>query len=131
MHLTNKSMLHFKVVIKGRTKGDQVGGSGFQILVVSVTKGPNINMGIWIIQLKESTERLRTTGGRLFKRRYVVPKLFEFEDNFLSFLEQVQLTGVTPNEVNAREEYRIKRSLQRGFTAHALNMDIEKSTSMQ
>lgn len=77
-HLADKVDPHYKLHIKGRTKGDQVGRSGFQLPVISISTGTKINNGIWVICLKEEKINLCITGGRLLQRKFMVPKLVEY-----------------------------------------------------
>ena len=49
-HLDEKDAF-YRLVIKGRTKGSQVGGSGFMLPVVDVTEKTEISNGVWMRRL--------------------------------------------------------------------------------
>jgi hypothetical protein len=64
--------------------------------------------------------------GRLFERKLKPTRMCEFEDDFFTVLERVQATtDIIEPGVDLREEAGIKRTLRRGLTSHALNMDID------
>ena len=49
----------------------------------------------------------------------------EFEHDFFTLLERVQTsTNLINKEMDVRESYGIIRSLRRGFTCHAKNMEV-------
>jgi hypothetical protein len=65
------------------------------------------------------------TGGRSFQRVLTPSKLFEFEHDFFTLIERVQsLTELIDKNLDVREACGIPRSLRRGFTSHAKNMEL-------
>ena len=126
VNLKDINVPYYKLVIQGRTKGSQAGGSKFAIPIAGVTEGSNINTGIWIKRLHEVKAELGIKGGRLFSRKCKVPKLSEFEEDFFLILEKVQELGYIAKSVDVREEYGIARSTRRGVTTHALNVGVEE-----
>eukprot|EP00978_Attheya_sp_CCMP212_P030031 scaffold108978_cov37-Attheya_sp.AAC.1 len=58
-------------------------------------------------------------------RRLNPPKLYEFENDFMTVLEKVQATTrFIGAEVDVRNDYGILRTLRRGVTSHARNMGV-------
>ena len=54
-------------------------------------------------------------------------RLMEFQDDFFRYIERVQAnTELIQDEVDVREDYGIMRTLRRGVTEHARNMDVPK-----
>ena len=64
--------------------------------------------------------------GRLFHCKLNPPKLCEFEDDFLTLLENVQTnTNLINKELDIREVAGIHRTIWRGLTNHVINMGID------
>jgi hypothetical protein len=73
----------------------------------------------------ESKKTAGVCGGRLFTRKLLPEKLFEFENDFFVLLEWVQaLTTLIAKDMDVRDAYGIMRLLRRGLTSHAKNMSI-------
>jgi hypothetical protein len=66
-------------------------------------------------------------GGMLFaKSSTTVPKLCHYGEDFFGVLEDLQSTraDLICSNVDVREQYGILRSLRRGVTGHATNMEV-------
>jgi hypothetical protein len=115
---------HFAIVLAGPTKGNRLSGKKFAIPCVAVTKGNNLQPGVCAMRYC----RLFKTSGK--KGGYLVPDpLSHYEDMFYSRLEDTQAKRkdlIRPS-VDVQEDYGIHRSLRRGVTSHALNMDINRA----
>ena len=72
----------FKVVINGRTKGNQLSGSKFAFPCANITQGNHLNPGIWIQRLVAIRSNESDKTGRLFHRRLIPTRLSEFENDF-------------------------------------------------
>ena len=117
---------HFKFVVSGRTKGNQMSSHKFAIPCVVETEGTNLKPGMWVERLVVTLREMGMRGGRLFSRRLVPGKLLEFEEDFLKILERIQATtDLIPNDMDVRDAFGISRSTRRGVTAHARNMDVK------
>ena len=119
----------FKLVISGATKGNRLSGAKFELPLVGITQGTGLQPGKWVSRLcylhKQEKEGKRT---RLFSRVLSPSKLIEFQDDFFSYLEQVQNeTNFIDSEVTVRDDFGILRSTRRGVTAHAQNMGIPEN----
>ena len=118
---------YFKVVISGRTKGNQLSGSKFSFPCVNITKGTGLNPGTWIRRLIEIRNREDDTGGRLFFRGKSPAKVYQYQTDFFDMLYKVQnVSDFIKNDVDIGECYGILRSSRRGATAHARNVKIER-----
>jgi hypothetical protein len=125
VHLNEKIDPHFKFNILGRTKGNQMSGAEFKVPCVPITEGTGLQPGKWVQRLVLTLRDMGTTRGRLFQRALKPSKLMEFENDFYTILEKVQSsTNLIGEEVCIRDEYGILRSLRRGVTAHAKNMEV-------
>jgi hypothetical protein len=124
-HLEDEVNPHFKFILLGRTKGNQLSGAKFGVPCVPVTKGTNIRPGRWVKRLVETLHGMGRRSGRLFRRNLVTAKLHEFEDAFFTVLEKVQATtNLIDADMDVQETYGIGRSERREVTAHARNMDV-------
>jgi hypothetical protein len=124
-HLDDPSDPHFRLVVSGVTKGNQLQGAKFAIPIVGVTEGTNLQPGLWMRRLKSVLEETGAKHSRLFTRRLNPPKLYEFENDFMTVLEKVQATTrFIGSEVDVRDDYGILRTLRRGVTSHARNMGV-------
>jgi hypothetical protein len=124
-NLNDPNEPHFVFVISGRTKGNQLSGAKFGIPCVGTTKGTDLRPGRWVKRLVGLKQAVGTRGGRLFTRKLVPAKLYEFENDFFVLLERVQAhTPHIDNEMDVRDAYGIMRSSQRGLTSHSKNMGI-------
>jgi hypothetical protein len=67
------------------------------------------------------------SSGYLFVIDLREPSLKEFHDMFYEALEEVQALrpDIIAGDVDVRDSYGIKRSLRRGATSHARNMDVK------
>jgi len=116
---------HFKVVISGRTKGNQLSGSKFSFPVVNNTSGTGLNPGTWIRRLIDIREEEGSSGGRLFYRGTTPAKVHQYETDFFDILFKVQNSSTyISDSVDVAEVYGILRSLRRGATAHARNVKV-------
>jgi hypothetical protein len=124
-HLDDRVDPHFKFILLGRTKGNQLSGAKFGVPCVPVTAGTNLRPGRWVKRLVDTIHASGRRSGRLFSRRLATPKMHEFEDDFFTVLEKVQATtNWIDDDVDIRDVYGISRSERRGVTAHARNMDV-------
>jgi hypothetical protein len=115
---------HFASVLAGPTKGNRLSGEKFAIPCVSVTKGSNLQPGVWAMRYCRMLKLSGQKGGYLFP-----DPLNHYEDMFYSMLEDVQAKrkDLIKPKVDVREDFGIHRSLRRGVTSHALNMDIDRA----
>jgi hypothetical protein len=118
---------HFDLVISGAVKGHQTSGTKFAVPLVALTGQNGIPAGRWAQRFCNLEHMMGKRNGRLFTMNLANGKLFEFEDLFYGILEDVQALrpDLISEEVNVREEFGILRSLRRGVTSHALNMQID------
>ena len=116
---------HFKLVLSGRTKGNQVSGSKFSFPCVNVTSGTGLNPGVWIRRLVTIRNEEKDTVGRLFFRGTSPSRLNQYETDFFEVLYNVQATtDKISSQVEVADCFGILRSLRRGATAHARNMKV-------
>ena len=115
---------HFSNVIAGPTKGNRLSGSKFAIPCVATTQGNGLQPGLWAMRYCRMLKKAGQKGGYLFP-----DPLSHYEDMFLSMLEDVQAKrkDLIKPSVDVREDFGIHRSLRRGVTSHALNMDIDRT----
>jgi hypothetical protein len=115
---------HFSSVLAGPTKGNRLSGEKFAIPCVSVTKGSGLQPGVWAMRYCRLLKASGQEGGYLFP-----DPLGHYEDMFYSMLEDVQAKrkDLIKPTVDVREDFGIHRSLRRGVTSHALNMDINRA----
>ena len=115
---------HFVVSISSPVKNSRVTGGRISI-PIAANCPPNLRAGFWMTRYLQCDQR---TTGPLFKMRFQVPKLVEFEDVFFSPLEKVRIDfpELIPETISTREDFGILRSLRRGSNAHALNCGIDK-----
>ena len=115
---------HFESVIAGPTKGNRLSGSKFAIPCVAETKGSGLQPGVWAMRYCRLLKSSGQKGGYLFP-----DPLSHYEDMFYCMLEDVQARrkDLIKPKVDIREDYGIHRSLRRGVTSHAINMDIGKA----
>ena len=111
--------------LKGRTKTLQLAGSGFEMPIIATTGVSKLKPGRWIQRLIQEIHREDRRSGRLFQRRMRVPKLIEFEEDFMDVLVSVQLNSdLIDQDLDLRKEAGILRTLRRGPTSHATNLQI-------
>jgi hypothetical protein len=124
-HLSDEVNPHFKFVLLGRTKGNQLSGAKFGVPCVPITEGTNLRPGRWVKRLVEVLHTSGRRSGRLFSRRLATAKMHEFEDDFYTVLEKVQATtNLIETSVVVRDIYGLGRLERRGVTAHARNMEV-------
>lgn len=117
---------HFELRVRGRTKSSRLANSVFSMPCVAVTSHTKLKPGRWIRRLVEVVHQSGRTSGRLFERRFEVPRLVEFEDDFFGFLELVQKeTNLIDKNLDLRKEAGILRTLRRGVTSHATNCQVD------
>ncbi len=80
---------HFKLVLSGRTKGNQVLGSKFSFPCVNITSGTGLNPGVWIRRLVTIRNEEEDTVGRLFFRGTSPSRLNQYETAFFEVLYKV------------------------------------------
>ncbi|KAG7368517.1 hypothetical protein IV203_031260 [Nitzschia inconspicua] len=116
---------HFCLRILGRTKGNQLSGANFDLPCVATTAGTNLRPGRWIERLVKTIHDEGRYTGRLFQRKLLPSRLFEFEDDFFTLLERVQATtDLIREDLDLRDEAGISRTIRRGATDHAVNMGV-------
>jgi hypothetical protein len=116
---------HFKLVVTGRTKGNQVSGSKFAIPCVTRTEGTGLEPGKWIERLIAVLTQMGIKDGPLFRRNLRPTRLVEYQDDFFRVIEAVQATtGLIGEEICVRDDYGTERTLRRSATAHAKNMGL-------
>ena len=94
---------------------------------MATTEEANLHPGLWVERLCDVMTARGETGGRLFRRRLVPSRLFEFEHDFYKLLREVQST--TPHidkSIDVESSFGILRSARRGMTAHARNQGVSK-----
>ena len=128
-HLTPTGELpgYFCVTINGSTKGNRLAGSTIAIPCAALTSKSQIPAGAWVSRLASGLEEADETPGFLFGLpSNPTPRLVDYEDYFFQPLEAVQ--EVRPDlidpSVDIRDDYGIWRSLRRGVTAHAINVEV-------
>ena len=118
---------HFELVVSGSTKDNRLAGAKFAIPCMAVTSGSGLTPGIWAIRCCNMQRLAGHRNGRLFTMNQPNGKLCEFEQAFYTVLEEVQ--GRRPDlispQVEVRDDYGILRSLRRGVTSHAINMQVD------
>lgn len=112
---------HFLVRIKGRTKGTLIAGRGFEIPCIAVTGVSGLRPGRWIQRLVEAIHGEGRRNGKLFQRHLAVPRLLEFE------IRVQDCTNLINPEIDLREKAGILRTLRRGLTSHAINMQVPET----
>jgi hypothetical protein len=111
----------------GRTKGNQLSGAKFSVPCVNRTQGTGLKPGKWIERLVMLMEASGITTGTLFQRRLDPPRMFEMEDKFMLVLEEVQATTeAIGDELDVRDMFGMERSLRRGVSVHARNMEVDE-----
>ena len=116
---------YFELRIRGRTKSVQMSGSNFGLPCVAVTGHSKLQPGRWIKRLVQTIHAQGRRTGRLFERKLRIPRLVEFEDDWFSILEHVQQkTELIEERVDLRDAAGILRSLRRGVTSHAKNVNV-------
>jgi hypothetical protein len=124
-HLDDEVNAHFKFIVLGRSKGNQLSGAKFGVPCVPVTEGTHLRTERWVKCLTKTLRGLGRRSGRVFSRKLATPKLHEFEDDWFTVLEKVQATTAhIDDSLDIRKAFGISRSQRRGVTAHARNMDI-------
>jgi hypothetical protein len=115
------------LVVTGRSKGNQLSGAKFSVPCVKYTEGTNLRPGIWIERLVKEMRASGIRSGRLFQRRLDPPRMSEWENDFMAILELIQsTTEFIDNEIDVRDKYGLGRSIRRGATAHARNMEVDE-----
>lgn len=118
---------YFKIVLSGRTKGNQISGSKFSFPCVNVTSGSGLNPGVWIRRLINIRSIETDDSGRIFYRGIIPAKLSQYEADFYDVLYKVQARSeAIDNQVEIPETFGIMRSSRRGATAHARNRKVGK-----
>ncbi len=124
-HLGDLVNPHFKFVLLGRTKANQLSGAKFGVPCVPITSGTNLRPGRWVKRLVETLHTKGHRSGRLFSQKLVTAKMHEFEDDFFTVLEKVQATtSFIDADVDVQESFGIGWSSRRGVTAHARNIEV-------
>jgi hypothetical protein len=125
VHMDDVKNTHFRFVVSGRTKANQLSGAKFGVPCAPVTEGTHLRPGRWVKRLVDVIQGSGRVGGRLFSRKLVKTKLMEFENDFFTILEKVQATtDLILNDFVVRDECGIARTLRRSVTAHARNMGM-------
>jgi hypothetical protein len=122
-HMTDAKNAHFVFVVTGRNKSNQKAGARFGVPCTPITEDTHLRPGRWVKRLVEVIHGTGRRGGRLFAQKLAQSKLMEFENDFFTILEKVQLiTDLFPDDFVIRDECGIARSLRRSLTAYARNM---------
>jgi hypothetical protein len=117
---------HFCFCILGRTKGNQLSGTKFEMPCVAITLGTNIRPGRWVKQLVTTIYSEGRRSRRLFQRKLSPSQICELEDDFFSLLERVQSnTDLIEEKMELQEEAGTPRIIRRGATDHAINMQVD------
>ena len=120
---------HFEFVVAGRTKNNKLSGAKFRVPVAAETAGTGLKPGIWAHRycnlMKEAYPNKQP--GYLFQRNLASPKLFEFEEDFYSVLEEVQTLrpDLIASTIDVRDDFGILRSTRRGVSGHVINMNVD------
>ena len=123
----NGTKPYFKLMLSGRTKGNQLTGGKISFPCIDTTEGNNLNPGVWVRRLVAIRDGENDDSGRLFCRRLIPGRVSEWEYDFFSLLESIQnTTNTIENSVEVREAYGILRSIRRGATVHARNMGVKR-----
>ena len=123
--LNQEEDAHFIIRLKGRTKGSLIAGKGFEIPCIGTTEVSRLKPGRWVRRLVEVVQSEGRTTGKLFQRQLTVPRLLEFEEDWFDVLVSVQTnTDLIDADIDLREKAGIYRSLRRGVTSHAINMQV-------
>jgi hypothetical protein len=93
-HLGNSVNPHFKFVLMGRTKGNQLSGAKFGVPCVPITSGTNLRPGRWVKRLVESLHATGRRLGRLFSRKLVTAKMHDLEDDYFRYWKKSKLPRV-------------------------------------
>jgi len=118
---------HFVLRLKGRTKGCLIAGKGFELPCMAETGVTGLKPGRWIRRLVDMIHLEGRTNGKLFQRQLAVPRLLEFEEDWFDVLISVQNTSdLIDKSMDLRETAGIYRSLRRGLTSHAINMEVPR-----
>ena len=116
----------FKIIISGATKGNRLSGAKFGLPLVAVTKGSGLQPGKWTQRLCSLLADEKGKRHRLFSRVLSPTKLFEYQNDFYTYLELIQAkTQCIDESCDVRNSYGILRSLRRGVTAHCRNMSVD------
>jgi hypothetical protein len=118
---------HFMFVVTGRSKGNQLSGAKFSVPCVATMEGTHLRPGRWIRRLINELRVSGVRSGRLFQWKLNPPRMCEWEDDFMTLLEQVQAsTDLIDDDVDVRDVFGIGRTTRRGATAHARNMQVDE-----
>jgi hypothetical protein len=118
---------YFMFAVTGRSKGNQLSDAKFAVPCVAKTKGTGLLPGKWVTRHVGCLQKAGITTGRLFQKKLDPPRLFEMTDDVMTLLEQVQVKKeYIEDAIDVREKYGLERSLRRGVSAHARNMDVEE-----
>jgi hypothetical protein len=118
---------HFMFVVTGRSKGNQLSVAKFSVPCVATTEGTHLQPGRWMRRLIDVLRIAGVRSGRFFQRELNPPRMCEWEDDFMTLLEQVQAsTELNDDDVVMRDVFGICRTTRRGATAHARNMQVDE-----
>lgn len=117
---------HFELVVIGPIEGYRNNGTKFKIPVASVTEGNHLMAGCWMKRYIEIISILGYKPKRLFFSTNTSAKLSDFESDFYDILCRVQSSSNAINDdIDVREEFGLRRSIRRGVTSHARNMNVD------
>lgn len=118
---------YFLVPINGRTKLNRDAGAKFWIPCAGTTRS-GLEPGKWVMRHVSCLVASGRSGGFLFSfYPKMAGKLSQFEEHFYPLLEEVQrTTDLIDKTLVIHEAYGIWRSLRRGVTIHAINMEISE-----
>ena len=115
------------IPLLGRFKGET--GTRHHILPIALEMSSGIKNGVWSARiLKERREAGRQRGWLYATDDDKRMKASEMGDDLFELLERVQEeTNYIPVSVDVRDEFGIYRSLRRGSTTHAINMEVSEA----
>lgn len=125
-YLMDSDCSHSELVVIGPIKGYRNNGTKFKIPIASVTEGSHLKAGCWMKRYIDTVSKLGYKSKRLFFSTNNPAKLSDFEAEFYDILLRVQSSSnVINDETDVREEFGLRRSIRRGVTAHARNMNVD------
>ena len=105
VQLTHPVDPHFCFQVLGRSRERQENGRHFEMPCIATTTGTGLKPGRWTRRLVKLLDNEGRSIGRLFQRKFRVPRLKEIEEDFFKVLEMVQTTTeLIDSTVNLREE---------------------------
>ena len=126
---TTRRIPYFLFAVTGKTKQSRESGARFWIPIAGKTQGTGLQPGVWAKRYGELMLEAGRTSGYLFttRRDGSRSRLMDFAEEFYEILEAVQAeTKLIPEDTDVRDAFGIWRSLRKGVTAHAINMEVRE-----